>query len=145
MNSSKFRGWILYVSVPFLFGAWALASEPKTVDRALTVSGPVTLDVRADPGGIVITTGSSGTVAVHAVIKPLYGRLDFEIAEANILALEKDPPIEQVGNHIRIGYPKDVSVLRAVRFDMRLRYLAKQRCRLILHRVEFASTASPAR
>ncbi len=114
MNSRKLKGWILHVSVPFLFGAWALASEPKTVDRALAVSGPVTLDVRADPGGIVITTGSSGTVAVHAVIKPLYGRLDFEIAEANILALEREPLIEQVGNHIRIGYAKDVSVLRAV-------------------------------
>src|SRR5579864_6791997 len=101
MNSRKLKGWILPVSIPFLFGAWALGSEPRSVDRTLAVSGPVTLDVRADPGGIVITTGSSSSVTVHAVIKALYGRLDFEIAEANILALVRDPPIEQIGNHIR--------------------------------------------
>ncbi len=107
-------GWVLRISVPLLFGACALASEPTTVDRTLAVTGPVTLDVRADPGGIIITTGSSASVVVHAFIKPLYGRLDFEIAEANILALTKDPPIEQSGNHIRIGYAKDPSLLRAV-------------------------------
>jgi hypothetical protein len=80
----------------FLFCAFVFASEPGTFDRTLPVSGPVTLDVRSDPGGVYITTGSSPNVVVHAIIKPLYGRLDLDIAEANIRALEQNPPIEQV-------------------------------------------------
>jgi hypothetical protein len=35
-------------------------------------------------------------------------RLDFEIAEVNILALEKNSPIEQTGNSIRIGYMRKI-------------------------------------
>ena len=78
------------------------------------------LDVRSDPGGVYITTGSSPNVVVHAIIKPLYGRLDLDIAEANIRALEQNPPIEQVGNQIRIGFVKDSALLRAVtiRFEI---------------------------
>ena len=114
MNIMTVKRLALQVSIPFLLGVGALASEPGTFDRTLDVSGPVTLDVRADPGGIIISTGSSASVVVHAVIKPLYGRLDFEIAEANIRALEKNPPIGQSGNHIRIGYVKDSALLRAV-------------------------------
>jgi hypothetical protein len=94
---------------------WALGSEPGAFDRTLLVSGPVNLDVRSDPGGLHITTGSSTTsVRVHAVIKPLLGRVDFDLAEANIRALEKNPPIEQSGNRIRIGYVKDPALLRGV-------------------------------
>ena len=42
------------------------------------------LDVTSDPGGMVITAGSAATVRVRAVIKPLYGRFDLGLAEANI-------------------------------------------------------------
>ena len=97
-----------------LFAIAAHASEPGTFDRTLNVSGPVTLDVRSDPGGVYITTGSSSHVVVHAIVKPLYGRLDLGLAEANILTLIQNPPIEQTGNTIRIGYPADTSILRAV-------------------------------
>jgi len=110
----------IFISTAFLFCAFAFASEPGTFDRTLPVSGPVTLDVRSDPGGVYITTGSSPNVVIHAVIKPLYGRLDLDIAEANIRALVKNPPIEQVGNQIRIGYVKDPALLSAVtiRFEI---------------------------
>jgi DUF4097 and DUF4098 domain-containing protein YvlB len=74
----------------------------------------VSLDVQSDPGGVYISTGTSPNVVIHAIVRPLYGRLDLDIAEANIRALEKDPPIEQVGNQIRIGYVKDPARLRAV-------------------------------
>lgn len=98
----------------------ALGSESRSVDRTLPVSGPVVLDVRSDPGGVIIRTGASTAVRVHVVIKPLLGRFDLNVAEANIRALEKDPPIEQDGNRIRIGYVKDPSLLRAVsiRFEI---------------------------
>jgi hypothetical protein len=92
----------------------ALASESGTFDRKLTVSGPVDLDVRSDPGGIVVTAGSAASVRVHAVIKPLYGAIDLGLAEANIRALEQNPPIVQVGNRIRIGYVSDPALLRGI-------------------------------
>ena len=102
----------------FLGACLALASESATFDRTLTVSGPVDLDVKSDPGGIVITSGPVSAVRVHAVIKPLYGRFDLNLAEANILALQQNPPIEQIGNRIRIGYVSDPDLLRGV--SMRL-------------------------
>lgn len=112
--------WAVQLSAYLLFCASALASQPGAFDRTLSVSGPVTLDVRSDPGGVYITQGASPNVVVHAIIKPLYGRLDLDLAEANIRALEKNPPIEQVGNEIRIGYVKDPALLRGVtiRFDI---------------------------
>ena len=108
------------ISVPILACTIAFASEPGSFDRTLPVTGPVTLDVRSDPGGVYIKSGSSANVVVHAVIKPLYGRFDLDLAEANIRALERNPPIEQVGNQIRIGYVKDPTLLRGVtiRFDI---------------------------
>src|SRR6187549_3240858 len=102
-------------AIAFLFGACVvLASEPGTFDRTLAVSGPIRLDVRSDRGGIIVTIGPATSLRVHAVIKPLYGKFDLDIAEANIRALEKDPPIEQAGNEIRIGYVKDPALLRGV-------------------------------
>ncbi len=78
------------------------------------------IKVRSDPGGVYITRGSAPNVVVHATVRPLYGRLDLDIAEANIRALEQNPPIEQAGNHILIGFVKDPALLRAVtiRFDI---------------------------
>jgi DUF4097 and DUF4098 domain-containing protein YvlB len=90
------------------------ASEIGTFHRTLTVSGPVTLDVVSAPGGIAITSGPSDSVVVHAVIKPLFGQLDLDLAQANIRALEQYPPIEQTGNRIRIGYTKNPALLRGV-------------------------------
>lgn len=55
---------------------------------------------------------------MHAVIKPLFGMLDLGISEANIRALEQNPPIRQDGNRIRIGYVKDPALLTGV--SMRL-------------------------
>ncbi|MEO8049034.1 MAG: DUF4097 family beta strand repeat-containing protein [Acidobacteriota bacterium] len=114
------RRSIFHGSTALLFGACVLGSEPGAFDRTLPVAGPVTLDVRSDLGGITITTGSSASVVVHAVIKPVYGRFDLDIAEANIRALERNPPIEQMGNRIRIGYVKDPALLRGVtmRFEI---------------------------
>jgi hypothetical protein len=98
----------------------ALASDTGRFDRTLSVSGPVDLDVRSDPGGIVITRGSATSVRVHATIKPLYGRFDLGLAEANIRALEQNPPIEQVGNRIRIGYVNDPAVLSGVSMHLEI-------------------------
>lgn len=120
MTFATYRRVAFRISAPILFCSVAFASKPGTFDRTLPITGPVTLDVRSDPGGVYITTGSSANVVVHALINPLYGKFDLDIAEANIRALERNPPIEQVGNQIRVGYVKDPALLRGVtiRFDI---------------------------
>jgi hypothetical protein len=96
----------------------AFRAGEETFDRSFTITGPVDLDVRSDPGGIRITAGSAPSFRVHAVLRPIYGPVDLGTAEENIQALERNPPIEQAGNHIRIGYVNDPELLRGV--SMRL-------------------------
>jgi hypothetical protein len=96
----------------------AFTPGEETFDRSLPIAGPVDLEVRSDPGGIRITAGSGPSFRVHAVLRPIYGPVDLGTAEENIRALERNPPIEQAGNHIRIGYVKDSELLRGV--SMRL-------------------------
>jgi hypothetical protein len=96
---------LIYLSALLFVGSSvARASQSGTFDRALTVSGPVVLEISTNPGSIRVTRGSNGTVRVHAVIRPLYGRIDLGLAEASIRALQQNPPIEQTGDRIRIGY-----------------------------------------
>jgi hypothetical protein len=117
-KAMSYRRLRILKSQPYLFllfsASLAFGSESGSFERTFKVSGPVTLDVRSDPGGLTITRGPSPAVHVRAVIKPLYGRLDFDLAEANIRALEQNPPLQQLGNTIRIGYPDDRALLRAV-------------------------------
>jgi hypothetical protein len=104
----------LVAAAPLIVNAYALASEPATIDRTLPVTGAVTLEIQSGPGGIHITTGSASTVVVHAVIRSIFGRADLGLAEANILALQQNPPIEQHGNTIRIGYVKSEAMLKGL-------------------------------
>ncbi len=91
-----------------------LASTPGSFDRTLPVTGEVDLEVISNPGGMTITAGTASSVRVHAVIRPLYGEVDFGLADANIRALELKPPIEQSGNRVRIGYVGNPEILRGV-------------------------------
>jgi DUF4097 and DUF4098 domain-containing protein YvlB len=92
----------------------AFAIGEGTFDRSLSVSGTVDLDVRSDIGGMTMTVGPVTSVQVHAVLRPQYGVADLARAEEHIRALERDPPIERNGDRIRIGYPKDPSLLNGV-------------------------------
>lgn len=105
---------VFALSVLIWAGNVAAASETRTVDRNLVVTGEVGLDVSSNPGGVTIRAGSAGSVRIHAVIRPLYGTLDLGLAEANIRTLEKNPPVEQQGNRIRVGYVSDPGILRVV-------------------------------
>ncbi len=92
----------------------ASASEPGKFERTLNVTGPVSLDISSGPGGVAITTGTSNTVVIHAIIRAAFGRADLGLAEANILALQQNPPVEQNGNTIRVGYVKNDAILKGV-------------------------------
>jgi DUF4097 and DUF4098 domain-containing protein YvlB len=72
-------------------------------DRTLTVNGPVTMDLTTGSGNITVRTGGSNQVVIHAVVR---GNNDWfgGDAESAVRAVESNPPIEQSGNSIRIGY-----------------------------------------
>ena len=79
----------------------AAASAEGSFHRALSVSGPVRLDLTTGSGNVEVRTGGSGQVQVtgHIRITEWFSGN----AEEKIKRLEANPPIEQTGNDIRIG------------------------------------------
>ena len=77
-------------------------------DRTLQVSGTVSLDVTTGSGDITIKAGGANQVVVHGTVHSNNGW--FSNAESAIHTVESNPPIQQSGNSIRIGYnlPEDV-------------------------------------
>lgn len=101
-------------------GLVAAADEQGSFDKSLTVSQPVDLDVTTDSGGITVTSGSSGVVHVHAILKGQHGWFNSSDVEARIRELERNPPVEQTGNHIRIGYVHDRDLLKGVSMHLEI-------------------------
>ena len=87
-------------------------------DRVLAVSGPVDLDAITTSGGIVITQGAGGTVRVHAILEQNDYPFGRRPSDATIREIEKNPPVEQSGNTLRIGYMHDSHLLDGI--SMRL-------------------------
>jgi hypothetical protein len=85
-------------------GSVAAASESRAFDRTLSVATPVALEISTGHGAIQVRQGHEDAVRIHAVLRPLYGRLDLGLAEESLRALEQNPPIEQTGGRVRIGY-----------------------------------------
>ncbi len=105
----------LAISAAALCGA-----QEGSFDRSLSVSGNVDLDVVTDSGGITVTQGASGTVHVHAILKAEHGWFESGNVEEQIRELERNPPVEQNGNRIRIGYVSRRDLLRhiSMRFEI---------------------------
>ncbi len=97
---------------------FAAAQSEGSFDRTLSVAGTVDLDVVTDSGGIVVTPGSSGAVRIHAVLKAQHGWFDSGDVERRIREIERNPPIEQNGGQIRIGYVHSRDLLKNI--SMRL-------------------------
>ena len=108
------------VSFALTAGLLAGAEEEGSFDKSLAVSGPVDLDVITDSGGITVTSGSSGTVRVHAILKGQHGWLDSGDVAARIRELERNPPVEQTGNHIRVGYVHGRDLLKGVSMHLEI-------------------------
>jgi DUF4097 and DUF4098 domain-containing protein YvlB len=82
----------------------AFASTPQgTFDRNLQVNGPVELEVLTHSGDVTIRAGGSGSVEIHGKIFVgdhwLLGD-----RQADVHAIEQNPPIRQEGNSIHIDY-----------------------------------------
>ena len=77
-------------------------------DRTLTVSGAVHLDLTTGSGDVTIKSGSSNQVVVHGSVHS--NNNWFSNDESAVHQVETNPPIQQNGNDIRIGYnlPEDV-------------------------------------
>src|SRR5271163_2849787 len=88
----------------------AMASDEGHFDRTLTVTGAVDLDVQTGSGDITVRPGDSGKVEIHAKIHANgWGDVDARIQE-----IEKNPPIEQSGNTIRIGHIENHDLMRHI-------------------------------
>jgi DUF4097 and DUF4098 domain-containing protein YvlB len=76
-----------------------------TFERAFPVSGPVRLEVQNGSGDIRITTGAAGAVKVRGDFQ--VRQFLFESAARRVRDVESDPPVEQSGSVIRVGYPRE--------------------------------------
>src|SRR5262249_16191006 len=92
------------------------ASATGHFERTLQVSGAVDLDVTSGSGNITVHTGGSGSVYVSAKIYASNSWF-FGGAEDRIQRIEKNPPVEQQGNMIRIGRSDDRDLFRNISID----------------------------
>jgi hypothetical protein len=111
-------GALVLLSINLPYGIAGAAQQDGSFDRSLTVSGPVDLDVKTDSGGIAVRPGASGYLRVHATLKAQHGWFESSDVASRIRQLERNPPVEQTGNHIRIGYVRDRDLLKGI--SMRL-------------------------
>ena len=98
----------------FLLPSLSYARAGGHFDRTLQVSGAVSLDVTTGSGDITVKTGSSNQVLVHGTI---HGNTWFFSNENAVHQVESNPPIQQSGNSIRIGYNLTDDVKRHVAID----------------------------
>jgi len=95
----------------FLAPALLLAASEGHFDRTLSVSGAVTLDVATGSGDITVATGAANQVVIHGTIRP--SKWSFGNDDA-VQRVQSNPPIEQTGNSIRIGYNLPEEIKRHV-------------------------------
>lgn len=97
-------GFALFLAAP-AFGA------EGHFNRTLRVSGPVSLHIQTGSGNITVRTGNVSSVTVVGTIRAS----DFfgDPAE-KIRRLVADPPIQQMGNIIRIGEIRDPELRRNI-------------------------------
>ena len=89
-------------------------------DRTLTVSGVVHLDLTTGSGDVTIKTGGSNQVIVHGTIHS--NNEWFSNPENAVHQVESNPPIQQNGTDIRIGYnlPDDVKRHVSISYELTL-------------------------
>jgi len=81
----------------------ALASVRGSFERTYQVSGPVDLEALTRSGDITIRTGPAGTVTIRGKIQ-VNDRWFHSNWQGQVSEIEKNPPIHQDGNSIRIDY-----------------------------------------
>ena len=93
--------WILLLVA--VLAASALASVQGSFDRTFTVTGPADLEVLTHSGDIIVRSGPAGRVSIRGKINVSNGWFSGN-RQADVSELEKNPPIHQSDNNIRIDY-----------------------------------------
>jgi DUF4097 and DUF4098 domain-containing protein YvlB len=100
--------------------AWLALAPPAAAqtaegsfERTLKVAGPVELSVRTGSGRIRIFEGPGDTVKVAARLRAGNSWFSGD-ASARIREIEKNPPVEQTGNSIRLGRFADETIARNI-------------------------------
>jgi len=87
--------------------------------RTLKVSGPVDLDVSTGSGDVRVRPGDNGTVVIRAKIQGHYRDGGGSDVESRVREIESHPPIEQDGNHLRIGHlPSELGHNISIDYEM---------------------------
>jgi len=99
----KFVCAVAMIAMLSAFASPAAASVVATFDRNLTVTGPVSLELNMRSADIIVRSGPAGQVSIHGKIGmsrnwPFGG----DKKSPEIEELQKNPPIEQNGNHVRV-------------------------------------------
>jgi len=97
------------------------AQSERTFERSLNVSGPVSLDINTDSGGIEVTRGSPGGVHIRGYLRASHGWFEGGgDVDDRMRRLADNPPIQQSGNTIRLGYVNDKLLLKGIslRFEI---------------------------
>jgi DUF4097 and DUF4098 domain-containing protein YvlB len=104
---------LILIALLFL-PVFVYASSEGRFDRTLQVNGSVALDVSTGSGDITVKTGSSNQVVVHGTVHS--SNWVFGDSSA-VQKVQSNPPIQQSGNSIRIGYDLPDDVKRHVSID----------------------------
>src|SRR5438445_1132622 len=89
----------------------AASSVQGTFQRTFQVSGPVDLEALTHSGDITVASGPAGTVTISGKIH-VGDRWFNGGKKAEVDELEKNPPLRQTGNSVRIDYVnvRDISI-----------------------------------
>jgi hypothetical protein len=95
-----------------LVPAVCTASVQGSFQRTYDVNGPVNLEVFSHSGDITVRSGPSSTVSVTGRIHVGNNWLHVDHKRPEVSELEKNPPIHQSGNGVRIEYVevRDISI-----------------------------------
>jgi len=117
MSRLATAGLVLAMLTP----AAASAAEGR-FERALSVSGPVTLSVSSGSGSVRVTSGTDGTVRIVGIVRANSWRHGSEDEAARaVKAVETSPPVVQQGNTIKIGSIEDEEISRRVSISYEIR------------------------
>ena len=102
------KRFIAIVPIVLLVPVLLFARADGQFDRTLQVSGSVNLDLTTGSGEVTIKTGGSNQVVVHGRVRSNNDWFGGN-ADSLVHSVESNPPIEQNGSTIRIGYnlPED--------------------------------------
>jgi hypothetical protein len=103
-SSGRFTGLAALATAAWLaFTPYASAQRAEgSFERTLKVTGPVDLSIRSGSGRIRVHAGAGDTVTISARLRGDHSWFSGDVS-ARIREIEKNPPIEQSGNTIRVG------------------------------------------